>query len=241
MSQWWQYIIDFVGPNHLPPGNFLAAFPKLATRLNSDKYTNDPDTEAAVRSLETSTAGFAIATGCPGAGKSTWATEVCDAVMDGPPSIRLLDPTALNLKEATETEAIAVAADDVDPAIREYPNLTDVSDSRDEGTWEGIPTQRQREDLHKLLHKQRIAAASRLRNEATARREKLRDDMAALSTDGNNDFDAAPEEDANINGNYNSNSGSTGDTAAPNDWASLQTFWPSATCMEHMGMDWHYQ
>lgn len=80
VAQWWEYIVDFANASRLLTANLLAAYPELASRLASGKYANDPDTETAMKSLESCAAGFVLATGCPGAGKSTWATEICDAV-----------------------------------------------------------------------------------------------------------------------------------------------------------------
>lgn len=86
-AKWWDHIVDFSHPELIPSGNLLKAYPVLASRVTDEKHNYDEETAVAIKSLESTPAGFVAVNGCPGAGKSTWASEVCDAVMQGP-SIR---------------------------------------------------------------------------------------------------------------------------------------------------------
>ncbi|KAH6999616.1 hypothetical protein EDB80DRAFT_883959 [Ilyonectria destructans] len=66
-----------------------------------------------MKSLESTHAGFALTTGCPGAGKSTWATEVCDAVMEGQPGLKsLLLPVHLDFNTAPQQDDTAPSVND---------------------------------------------------------------------------------------------------------------------------------
>ncbi|KPM44882.1 hypothetical protein AK830_g1577 [Neonectria ditissima] len=89
IDQWWRHIIDFTNPELVHNGNLLTAYPELANRVASGAYDQDPDTKAAMQSLQPARASIAAPTrhrrGLPGS------TSVCRTTACGIYSTRALD------------------------------------------------------------------------------------------------------------------------------------------------------
>ncbi|KAH7162187.1 P-loop containing nucleoside triphosphate hydrolase protein [Dactylonectria estremocensis] len=81
-AKWWDHIVDFSHPERIPSGNLLKAYPVLASRVTDEKHNYDEETAVAIKSLESTPAGFVAVNGCPGAGKSTWASEYDTSTVD---------------------------------------------------------------------------------------------------------------------------------------------------------------
>ncbi|KAK7414367.1 hypothetical protein QQZ08_012541, partial [Neonectria magnoliae] len=177
VDQWWRYIIDFTNPERVHRGNLLIAFPELAARITGGKYDNDPDTKMAMESLKSTLAGFVVATGCPGAGKSTWATEVCDAVMEGPSEPKGWMPleTSQTTEEDTQ-ETMPQEEDNEEELAAVMGLLAAINDDEEGSVWENGIDQAIRTRLQALLEEQHAAAAAQRRIAATNRKLEQQQD-----------------------------------------------------------------
>lgn len=174
-NAWWTHTVNFRQFDEQYERNLLEAFPALQTRLDQDEYHGEE--KEAISSLKKTKAGRVMITGCPGAGKTTLAVNICDAVVAQPPGkgwratesgvaaevgekeIDILE----RIEELEKVERAVLAADD-EPSSEAWPHITQSARA-------------QVVELHNLRRQ-------RYRDEARKAREQARNQAQYFDTSG---------------------------------------------------------